>query len=225
VPGLHVALWAAFAAGLLSVVSPCVLPLVPVYAAYLAGDAAPKGRPWRTFGRGLLFVLGFSVVFVALGATATELGRILSSHAILLEKVAGGLIVAFGLVLVGAVPLRALLRTVRIDARPGSGPLGSFVLGLAFAAGWTPCVGPILTSILLLAATVHTAGEGAMLLAVYALGLAVPFLALAALAGPLTARIRAWSPYLAWSERAAGVLLMAMGAAMAMGLFGRLASL
>lgn len=221
---MQVAFGAAFLAGLLSVTSPCVLPLIPVYAAYLAGSQAQNR--WHLIGQSALFVFGFSLVFIALGATATALGATLAAHAILVERIGGGLVIVFGLVTLGVLPVAWFWRTVRAQTmRPGGGALGAFILGLAFAAGWTPCVGPILATILLLAAATHTAVQGALLLAVYSIGLGVPFVVLAVIATPLMATLRSQPSFLVWSERAAGLLMLVLGTAMAFGLFGRLAGI
>lgn len=221
---MNVAFGAAFAAGLLSIASPCVFPLLPVYLGYLAGDDV-GGRPgasWRLTGHALAFVLGFSMLFVALGATATALGGLLAAETVLFERIGGAVIVAFGLVLLGVLRLPLLSRTATLRVRPTAGPGAAFLLGLAFAAGWTPCVGPILATILVVAAQVHEALRGAALLGVYALGLGLPFLVLAALAGQASIRMPRLHRYLPWAERAGGVLLVGLGAVMGLGFFGRL---
>lgn len=175
---------AAFLAGLLTFLSPCVLPMIPIYLTILghpspgSAEGTPGGGRMRLFAPALLFVIGFGLIFTLLGATATALGRLLSAHAWLL-RVAGGLFVtAMGLHLVGAFRILPLYRELRWRPSAGlGGPAGAFVMGMAFAAGWAPCVGPILSSILLYSAASATVAKGAVLLAVYSLGLGAPFLA------------------------------------------------
>ncbi|MCL6596582.1 MAG: cytochrome c biogenesis protein CcdA [Firmicutes bacterium] len=221
---MNVALGAAFLAGLASIASPCVLPLLPVYLGYLAGDRelGRRGAAASLLLRALAFVAGFSLLFVALGATATALGAFLAARTLLFERLGGAVIVAFGLFLLGLWRPAALNRSAVWRPRPGAGAAGAFVLGLAFAAGWTPCVGPILATILVIAGQLGQAGRGALLLATYSAGLGLPFLAAAAAAGWATARLPRLGPYLVWAERAGGVLLVALGTVMGLGLFGRL---
>lgn len=202
----------ALAAGILSFSSPCTLPLVPAYLGYMSGvTSSSRGRS-RTLGAAGLFVIGFAIVFTALGAVASQLGAVLLEHRPLLEKMAGALIVVLGLFVLGLAPLPFLMR----DGRPfmdrvRPGPSGALLLGAAFAFGWTPCVGPVLGSILLLAAAQRTLGAGALLLFLYSLGLGLPFLA----AALFLDRFRAVS---GWLRRHAivinaggGLLLVAMG--------------
>lgn len=212
----------AFLAGLLSFASPCVLPLTPVYIAQMVGptvwDAPPEKRPDRsrlrraTFLTALAFVAGFALAFIALGATASELGSLLTVHAALLRRVGGVALVALGLYVTGLLPLPWLDRTRRIPMRMGKpGYATAFLVGIIFALGWTPCVGPVLAGILALAAQSGTLSAGVLLLAVYALGLGLPFLALGLAfdrLAPLLARLRRWSRLI---ELLTGLLLMAMG--------------
>ncbi|MBI5209239.1 MAG: redoxin domain-containing protein [Elusimicrobia bacterium] len=175
---------AAFLAGVLTFLSPCVLPMIPIYLAILGhpfpspADGTPGGARIKLFASALMFVIGFGLVFTMLGATATALGRLLSAHAWLL-RVAGGVFVAvMGLHLAGVFRILPLYRELRWRPSSGlGGPAGAFVMGMAFAAGWAPCVGPILSSILLYSAASATVAKGAALLAVYSLGLGAPFLA------------------------------------------------
>jgi cytochrome c-type biogenesis protein len=221
---VNVAFGAAFAAGLLSIASPCVFPLLPVYLGYLSGDdiADRPGAGGRLVWHALAFVAGFSTLFAALGATATRIGTFLAAQTVLLERAGGLVIILFGLGLLGLVRLPLLTQDARLQLPRRGGAGGAFLLGLAFAAGWTPCVGPILATILVLASQVHAALRGAMLLLVYAAGLGVPFLVLAGLAGFTSARMPRLGRYLPWAERAGGVLLVGLGLVMGLGLFGRL---
>jgi cytochrome c-type biogenesis protein len=199
----------ALIAGVLSFTSPCTLPLVPGYLGYLSGVSSGRGR---TVGAAGLFVLGFSLVFAALGAGASSLGALLIEHRLVLERIAGALIVLLGLFVLGLVRPSALMREGRpLMGRARPGPGGALLLGLAFAVGWTPCVGPVLASILLLAGTQATVLRGVVLLLVYALGLGLPFLA----AALFLQRFRAVSGWLRRHSMVlnsvGGVLLIAMG--------------
>jgi cytochrome c-type biogenesis protein len=200
----------AFAAGVLSFSSPCALPLVPGYLGYMSGVSASRGR---TLFSAAVFVAGFALVFTALGATASAAATLLAGHRQLLDRVAGVVIVGLGLFLLGLIRFPALMREGRpLLARVRPGPEGALLLGIAFAFGWTPCIGPILGAILALASTSGTASQGAALLLVYSLGLGLPFL----LAALFIDRFRAVS---GWVRRRAqvidavgGVLLVGMGA-------------
>jgi cytochrome c-type biogenesis protein len=208
----------AFAAGVLSFLSPCVLPLVPSYLAYVGGSAQARRRV--VVRNGLFFVLGFGLVFVALGASASFLGALLRAQKDVLTVVGGALVIAFGLVMLGVIRLPFLYR----DARPryqgeANTPVGALLLGMAFAAGWTPCIGPILGGILTLAGASGTLGQGVGLLAVYSLGLAVPFLLAALLIGPFLEFSRGFRRYLPWVERVAGGILLVAGVLMVTGTY------
>ncbi len=174
----------AFVAGLLSFLSPCVLPLIPSYITYITGisfselqaDNPTHEVHRRTILHSLLFILGFTFIFVLLGASATFIGSFLQSHMREVRKVGGLLIILFGVHLTGVLPLHFLLGDMRfvVKSRP-VGYAGSFFIGVAFAAGWTPCIGPILASILMVAATEETVWHGITLLLSYSLGLGIPF--------------------------------------------------
>jgi cytochrome c-type biogenesis protein len=177
---------AAFLAGLFSFLSPCVLPLVPGYVSLISGTGVEElkrrdGRLMRTVMiNAVLFVLGFSAVFLSLGAVATSVGQLVREHIALLGKIAGAMIVALGLHQTGVLPIRLLYADKRFHATPkGAAGARAFLVGSAFGFGWTPCVGPILAVILTFAATESTVAKGVGLLAIYALGLALPFLATA----------------------------------------------
>jgi len=189
----NVSLVAAFVAGVLSFVSPCVLPLIPGYLSYISGVTLEEMRGTadgsdvrRARGKVLVasiaFVLGFSMVFVSLGASATAVGAFLMSRLSLLGKIAGAIIILFGLHLMGVLKISWLYAEKRVQTqRKPAGPLGAIFVGIAFAFGWTPCIGPILAAILAVAASKETVMQGVELLAAYSLGLGIPFL-LAALA-------------------------------------------
>jgi cytochrome c-type biogenesis protein len=181
----EVTLLAAFVAGFLSFVSPCVLPLIPGYISFISGltleemrgTATPRSSRPKVLLASLAFVLGFTVVFVAAGASASALGKFMYAHAPLLEKIAGTILVILGLHMMGVLRIRFLENDRRIHTqRKPAGPIGAFVVGTAFAFAWTPCIGPILGGILAMAASRESVGEGMQMLAVYSLGLGVPFL-------------------------------------------------
>jgi cytochrome c-type biogenesis protein len=168
-----------FLAGLVSFLSPCVLPLVPGYLSYMSGLGAAEASVRRSLGTGLAalaFVCGFTAVFVALGATATALGALLAEYRTELSRLGGVVIILMGLVFMGALKAPWLYREARFHPTPRAGLWGSAVLGSAFAFGWTPCIGPILAGILTIAAGEDTVGDGIKLLLVYSAGLAIPFL-------------------------------------------------
>lgn len=217
----------AFLAGLVSFLSPCVLPVVPSYLAFVSGltfgelteRAVPEVRR-SAVRHSVLFVLGFSAVFMTMGLVATALGSAIAASLPWLARVGGALMIVFGLFLAGVVRLPALGRDIRVElsSRP-AGAVGSFVVGMAFGAGWTPCIGPILGSILLYASLETTMVEGTALLATYALGLGVPFIAASVavnwfLAG--SAWARRWIVPL---QRVAGGVLVVIGVLMVTGQF------
>ncbi len=180
-----VSLIAAFVAGFLSFVSPCVLPLIPGYISFVSGvsveemrgDAPPATSRLQVFITSLAFVIGFSLVFVTLGASATAIGKFLFAKLPLLTKIAGAILIVFGLHTMGVFRLAFLETEKRVHAqRKPAGPLGAMLVGIAFAFGWTPCIGPILGGILAIAGSRNSVGEGITLLAVYSLGLGIPFL-------------------------------------------------
>ncbi len=208
-------LLAAFTAGTLSFLSPCVLPLVPVYIANLAGSSvtAPETGHWTTFSHTLSFVIGFSLVFILFGALAGQIGALISAYMHLLYKIAGGLLILFGLHLVGAFRIPFLYYEKRLGYPKGSTPgyLRSFLIGSAFSLGWTPCVGPILGGVLALAWTSQTMWQGVYLLSAYSLGLGVPFLILGLAFVPATRYLKRLNRHLNIISIISGVLLIAIG--------------
>jgi cytochrome c-type biogenesis protein len=217
---LEVSIGAAFLAGMLSFLSPCVLPIVPPYLCYLAGigfeqlqeDRIAPATTRRMLVTAGLFVLGFTTVFVALGATASLIGRSIARHFDLLSMIAGILIIIMGLHFLGLLRLSLLYREARIQttAKP-AGLVGAYVMGLAFACGWTPCVGPVLAAILFVAGTEDTALRGAGLLLVYSLGIGLPFLIAAGFAGPFLQWAGRFRRHLPRVEQAMGGLLVLTG--------------
>jgi cytochrome c-type biogenesis protein len=221
---------AALIAGLVSFLSPCVLPLVPPYLVYLAGtslerlaEAEPPPRVRRdAVVAAALFVGGFSTVFVALGASASAVGALLRFYSNELAIVAGAAIIVMGLHFLGITPISFLQREARLNVQKPVGLWGAYVMGLAFALGWTPCIGPILAAILAVAASKATVAKGAGLLAVYSLGLGVPFLVAALAVGPFAAFLVRFRAHLAHMERVMGGLLVLTGIAFLAGLFTQL---
>lgn len=222
-----VGLLVAFSAGILSFLSPCVLPLVPSYVGFLTGmsleDANADKR--RVFVHALLFVLGFTLIFVLLGATATALGRALKAQQVWLTRGGGVLIILFGLYCLGWLKLPALQgeKRVHLQDKP-VGYLGSVLVGMAFAAGWTPCIGPILGGILSLASTSGDVQRGTSLLLGYSAGLALPFLAAALAVDRFIAWFKRFRTYLPWVMRISGAMLVVVGLLMVTGEFTRLAA-
>ncbi|MBI4371056.1 MAG: cytochrome c biogenesis protein CcdA [Elusimicrobia bacterium] len=211
---------AAFAAGLASFLSPCVLPLVPGYVSFMSGlsleelarESAPGAVLRHAGWESACFVAGFALVFTLLGATASQAGRFLALHLPVVTKLAGAVIILFGLHLAGVVTIPFLYYTKRADAAAfAPGYAGSFLMGLAFACGWTPCIGPILSGILALAATRETVGQGMRLLFVYSMGLGVPFLLAGFAVGGFLRFFRRYKRYIRWGEVLSGSLLTAIG--------------
>ncbi len=217
----NVTIAAALAAGMLSFLSPCVLPLVPPYLVYLTGaslerfaDAEPEPRVRReTIAAALLFVLGFSTVFVALGASASAIGGIVRAYSGELAILAGVVIIVMGLHFLGLTPIGLLMREKRFQVAKPVGLWGAYLMGLAFALGWTPCIGPILAAILAVAASEATVTRGAGMLAIYSLGLGIPFVAAAFAIEPFAAFLARFRAYLGLVEKAMGGLLIITGIA------------
>lgn len=211
----------ALLAGLLSFLSPCVLPLVPSYLAYVGGSAAevPARRRWA-LQSGLLFVVGFSLIFIALGASASAVGVLLRSYRSLLMPLGGLLVMVFGLMMLGLLRLPLLYRDTRkLVVGESVSPWGALLLGMAFAAGWTPCIGPVLGAILTLASASGTLSQGVLLLASYALGLAIPFLLAALMLERFLSFSAGFRRFLPWVERASGALLLVVGLLMVSGYY------
>lgn len=220
-----VGLVTAIVAGTVSFLSPCVLPLVPGYVSFIAcrTDAQVRNRTPVVF-LSLAFVLGFSTVFVALGASATAISRLMRAYSYEAGIVGGIIIVAFGAAATGLVRIPWMQRDVRYNGRiPSGGPLGAYLLGLAFAFGWTPCIGPVLGAILTVSAVTATASDGIVLLSLYSLGLGVPFVLAALFTETLIRslpRLRRAGRYL---QVGAGLVMVAMGLTMMTGQLTRFA--
>jgi len=219
-----VGILAAFTAGVVSFLSPCVLPLVPGYLSYVAGrslDPRTGGTvslSMPALGLSLCFVLGFSTVFILLGASATVLGRLLLAWRYELNIAGGAIVILFGLFMTGLLRPFWMMRDLRLEANAKGGePAGAYLLGLAFGFGWTPCIGPVLGAILTVSATSVGIAEGVSLLAAYALGLGLPFLAAAAFTGGFVARLGTMRRLGRLLQIGAGAVMVAMGIAMITG--------
>jgi cytochrome c-type biogenesis protein len=216
----NVSLGIAFLAGVLSFLSPCVLPLVPGYISFLTGmsleelreDTQRRRIAVRAGLTAVFFVIGFSIVFVSLGASASFIGRLLSEHIVILTKIAGILIVILGLHLLGVLKVGWLNYEKRLKMKQfHPGFLGALLVGFAFAFGWTPCIGPILAGILALAATQETLTRGMFLLAVYSLGLGIPFIITGFAVGLFMRFFQRYRRFIRWGEVIAGLILICIG--------------
>ena len=228
---VNLSLIVAFGAGVLSFASPCVLPLVPAYIGHLAGRSVGKepdaGQRSETLVHALAFVLGFSAVFIVLGASVGLVGFIVREQLPWLRWVGGAILVVMGLHVAGVLRIPALYRELRLSFRPSRrfGVASSFLVGSIFGAGWTPCIGPILGAILLYASTTQTVGQGALLLTSYSLGLGVPFLIAALALDRVLGFLRRLNRQAQLVEWASGALLVGMGFVVMFNLIGRLASI
>lgn len=223
---------AAFLAGLLSFVSPCVLPIVPPYLAYLAGvsfsdlqsEEFERERARRIIFSAIAFVAGFTTVFVALGATASFIGQTIAQYFNTLSIIAGIIILIMGLHFLGVFRIGFLYREARVDVRnKPAGFIGAYVMGLAFAFGWTPCVGPVLAAILFIAGAEDTALRGAGLLAVYSLGIGLPFILAAVFASRFIGWANRFKRHMGTVEKAMGALLVVTGILFMTGQMSRVA--
>jgi cytochrome c-type biogenesis protein len=218
---------AAFVAGLISFLSPCVLPLVPGYVSLISGAGVEELKSQnsrllrKVMKNSLAFILGFSIVFVTLGAISTEVGQFLARYKSVLAQVAGVVIILFGLHLTGIFKIKALYTDTRLlsQLKGGSTPWGAFVIGFAFAFGWTPCVGPILAVILGLAATQDSVAKGIFLLAIYSMGLAVPFLLTSLGIERFLKFYSRFRSHMHAVEVASGALLIVLGGLLVLGRF------
>ena len=225
----------AFIAGILTFLAPCTLPLVPAYLGFISGVSAKelqdpekiKAARGKIFLNGLFFVIGITIIFVLFGVLSGYLGSAFAGYRLWLERIGGVLIIIFGLYMLRVIDLSFLGRggglPAKMPLKPGN-PFGSLLLGSSFATGWTPCVGPILGSILLLAATSTTAAQGGFLLFIFSMGLAIPFLLIALAYGSASKFLARSARYMRWVEKISGVFLIALGVLIATGNFVLLVS-
>jgi len=230
---MEISLTAAFLAGVASFLSPCVLPLVPGYLSIITGASVDElkasGRDEHLMARALfhsvLFIIGFSIVFIAMGASASWLGKALQARLPMLLRIGGVVVILFGLHMTGLLKIGLLYRDTRLQSTKAkaASPAGSLLMGLAFAFGWTPCIGPILGAILVVASTQNSVGQGVGLLAVYSMGLAVPFLLTTLGLTQFMSFYRGFRKHLHTVEVVSGIVLIAVGTLLVTNQFTRLA--
>lgn len=211
-----ISLLLAFSAGFLSFLSPCVLPLIPAYISYLTGSSIKELKDGRskyfTLFKSFGFALGFSIIFILMGVSLTSLGKLLITHKELFRKLGGIIIVIFGLHTLGVIKIKLFYREKRfIHFNKIKGPFSGVIMGIAFASGWTPCIGPILSSILIYATSMNSVGRGVLLLVMYSLGLAVPFIFTAMAIENFTEHFKKFSKYLSLISIISGILMIIMG--------------
>jgi cytochrome c-type biogenesis protein len=225
----NVTLLTAFIAGMLSFLSPCILPVFPTYMAILAGTGSKKeddGIPWHFLRNASCFLCGFILVFVVMGATASYFGQIFIDYQELIRQIGAVFMVVMGIHLLGILKIRWLEREYRpLLTSTFQGPAGAFILGIAFTAGWTPCTGPILAAILVYASAANTLGQGTLLLLLYALGFSIPFLIVALLFNNYFYRIRQLYKWLPLIQQLAGIVLAIVGTIMYFDLMQRVLSI
>ena len=218
--GMDITVWGAFLAGIISFLSPCILPIIPPYICFLAGMSLDQVTDVeKTSGTGrkilisaLAFVFGFGTVFILLGASASYLGQALVDYFDVLKYFAGAVIILMGLHFLGIFRISMLYRSAKIEVqKKPAGIFGAYLVGLAFAFGWTPCVGPVLASILFVAGAEDSAAQGALLLGAYAAGIGIPFLLAATFAGPFVKFMQKFSRHMAMVEKVMGALLVITG--------------
>lgn len=214
----NISLGIAFAAGIISFLSPCVLPLIPAYISFLSGISLKElksreaGIVLKAVSHSFFFVLGFSFIFMSFGASASFLGKFLARHRLLFSKMAGIIIIILGLHLLGVIRIAFLFREKRLNvSKQFSGFIGSFLIGIAFGFGWTPCVGPILAGILTIAAMKQTLQQGVILLAGYSLGLGIPFILTALSVATFLKLFQRYRRFMKIGELIAGILLLLIG--------------
>ena len=212
----NVSFFLAFSAGLLSFLSPCVLPLIPGYLSYLAGNTIGAQRATedkrRLLYKSIFFVVGFTVIFVLMGASITTLGRLFVKYQLFIRRISGIVMIIFGIHTTGIFTIKKLYMEKRaFSFGNAQGLLGAFIMGLAFAAGWTPCIGPILGSILLYAGSYDTIGRGILLLTSYSIGLGLPFIASALLIDTLTFKLKKLNKYFKAISIISGIIMIIFG--------------
>jgi cytochrome c-type biogenesis protein len=215
-----------FIEGIISFLSPCFLPLIPIYIGYLSGEAAEERKKWNVIKNSIFFILGFTVVFILLGATASSIGHFLLVYRRTLNKILGILVVIMGLFYMDILKLNFLNMEKRLSYEgKKTGFVGSFLLGFAVGFGWTPCIGPILASVLALAASKTSITYGVYLLFIYSMGIAIPFLITAILIEGASIKIRKVLMYTRSIKIITGIIMIATGILLYTGYFERLSSL
>lgn len=226
---VNISIGLAFIAGLASFLSPCVFALVPAYIGYLGGRAtggeSNETNRWVTFTHGLAFMIGFSIVFVAMGAAASMIGRFIYDFRFLLTKIGGIIVIIFGLHMIGVFRIKILEYDTRIQQLPERrwGYLSSGFMGVIFSVGWSPCVGPVLGAILTLSLNGGSVSQGISLLSAYSAGLAIPFLIAALGVGWVSSALRKYGKVTHYIEKGMGVLLVIVGMFLFTGVFGQIA--
>ncbi|SFL18721.1 cytochrome c biogenesis CcdA family protein [Halanaerobium salsuginis] len=218
---IDISLLTAFSAGILSFFSPCILPLIPTYLAYLVADYSTKEKQSAKLTlliSAASFITGFTIIFVLLGLSATLLGKFLLRNQLLLTRLGGLIIIVFGLHLTGLITVSSFYQEKKLNLPDSlTGNLKAFLLGIILALGWTPCIGPIFSSILIIAGTKSSLSSGAILLLFYALGLAIPFLITAIFMEQLLPRLKKFNQYLPLIKKLTGILLIIFGLLMITG--------
>ena len=212
----NISLFLAFSAGLLSFLSPCVLPLIPGYLSYLTGSNLGEQRDSKAkrilLYKSIFFVMGFTLIFILMGASITSLGKLFIKHRLLVKRISGIIMIIFGIHTTGIFTIKKLYMEKRaISLGNAEGFLGALIMGLAFAAGWTPCIGPILGSILLYAGSHDTIGRGVLLLTSYSLGLGLPFIGSALLFDKLSFKLKSLNKYLKPLSIISGIIMIILG--------------
>lgn len=219
-----VSFFVAFFAGFVSFASPCILPMIPAYISFITGSMNGQDRSlWKTLHRSVAFVLGFSLIFVILGASASFLGRFLTEYKPIFNKLSGILIIIFGLHMTRIFEIPLLYREARFRGpKRSSSGVGSFLLGMAFAAGWTPCVGTVLSSILLYAGMVDTVQKGIYLLAAYSAGLGIPFILMGIFLHCFGQKVSKWNRYTPLISKMSGGVMVLLGILIFFDLFAKI---
>lgn len=224
---MDISIGLAFLAGIVSFFSPCVLPVIPAYFSFLVGSSLHQEVPRKVLlTQSLFFVAGFSVVFVLLGISASALGRWIGAYRTIFSQVGGIIVILFGLHMLGVLKIRWLMMEKRVHMEGSAKARGgrAFLLGLSFAAGWTPCIGPVLSSILFLAGSTGSSGKAALLLLIYSLGLAIPFLLFALVADKAAVVIRRSGRIVQVIQWVGGIILILLGTALIFDWLGRLSA-
>lgn len=224
--GVKVTFAIAFASGFASFMSPCLLPMIPAYILFMAGSALEEGASLgerrlfrkKAIVRTLAFILGFTIIFMLLGLSASAAGHFFTANKLLFQRVGGIIIILLGMAFLGIFKINVLSKPMKLIQLPlkENSLWGAFIMGLAFGAGWTPCFGPVLAAIIVMASNAGSTGQGTALLLTYALGLGIPFLLTAVFINEISPLFTKWGRSALWIERIAGLFLIIFGILMAM---------